>query len=479
VTRHRAEVALALAVYPLVQLGLRLAVADGVEWDEAEQLIVTQSWALGYSTFAAQPPLYTWLQIAFFSVFGVGTFAIALLRACLQILTVTALYRSARLLGLARGLALLATLSLWLMPQYSVESLRMTHSVLVTCLAAALLHAVLRLTRHGRTLDYVWLGVVLGLGGMAKYNFILVAIALLAAAFSIRETRERLADRRFLLALLIAALIDAPHLAWVVAHVNATADHVASKIGLQPGGLWSGRLAARGVLRFLRALAIYTPPLVLWWLVFGRSDGRHATAMTRLIERFWMIGLSTLAVSVVVFATARFKEHWFQPFLFVLPLYLFLRLPAQVDPRRARAFAALLAIAIVSITGWKLVEVWAGHRFNEYSRLNDPFPALAARLREAGIEPAVIRSDHHVVAGSLRVYFPRALVITPGYRDVEPAGEGPCLIAWSARVHTAPQDMLEPWVPAGATIRYVEAPARRVPDRIYRLAYVSVPTCRW
>jgi 4-amino-4-deoxy-L-arabinose transferase-like glycosyltransferase len=479
VTRHRAGVALALALYPLAQLVVRLAVSDSVEWDEAEQLVVTQSWALGYSTFAAQPPLYTWLQIAFFSVFGVGTFAIALLRACLQILAVTALYRSARLLGLARGLALLATLSLWLMPQYSVESLRMTHSVLVTCLAAALLHALLRLERHGRTVDYVWLGVVLGLGGIAKYNFILVAIALLAAAFSIRQTRARLAERRLLLAVLVAALIDAPHAAWVVGHVAATAGHVATKLGVQPGGLWSSRMAGRGTFRFLRALAIYTPPLVLWLLVFRRLDGHHAPAMTRLIERFWMISLSALAVGVVVFGTPRFKEHWFQPVLFVLPLYLFLRLPVQVDARRLRLFAALLAIAIVSITGWKLVEVWAGHRFNEYSRLNDPFPALAARLREAGVEPAVIRSDHHVVAGSLRLYFPRALVITPGYRDVEPAGNGPCLIAWSARVHMAPQAVLQPWVPAGATVRYVEAPARRVPDRIYRLAYVTVPTCRW
>ena len=478
-TRHRAGAALALALYPLVQLGLRLAIADGVEWDEAEQLIVTQSWALGYPTFAAQPPLYTWLQIVLFSVFGVGTFAIALLRAGLQIFTVTALYRSARLVGLARGLALLATLSFWLMPQYSVESLRMTHSVLVTCLAAALLHAVLRLARHGRTLDYVWLGLVLGLGGIAKYNFILVALALLAAAFSIPQTRARLIDRRLLLAVLVAGAIDVPHIAWVVGHVTSTAGHVANKLGVQPGELWSARLAARGALLFLRALAIYTPPLTLWLLVFHGLDGHGVPAITHLIERFWMVGLSALAIGVTVFAIPRFREHWLQPFLFVLPFYLFLRLPVQVDARRVRAFAALLAIALVSITGWKLVEVWAGHRFNEYSRLNDPFPALSVRLREAGVEPAVIASDHHVVAGSLRVYFPRALVVTPGYRDIEPVAKGPCLVAWNARFNIEPHAALEPWLPAGAPVRYVEAPVRRVPERIYRLAFVTVPECRW
>jgi hypothetical protein len=49
--------ALLFAAYPLFHLLVRLAVSEGLEYDEAEQVVLTQSLALGYPAVAAQPPL--------------------------------------------------------------------------------------------------------------------------------------------------------------------------------------------------------------------------------------------------------------------------------------------------------------------------------------------------------------------------------------------------------------------------------------
>jgi len=64
--RGRALLA-ALAVYFLLQLLVRVTVAGGVEKDEAEQLLWTQTLAWGYGP---QPPLYSWLQWAVFRLTG-------------------------------------------------------------------------------------------------------------------------------------------------------------------------------------------------------------------------------------------------------------------------------------------------------------------------------------------------------------------------------------------------------------------------
>lgn len=66
-----------LLIYFALQLAARVWASGSVELDEAEQLIWTQHLRLGYGP---QPPLYTWVQWAFFEVFGVSVFALALLK---------------------------------------------------------------------------------------------------------------------------------------------------------------------------------------------------------------------------------------------------------------------------------------------------------------------------------------------------------------------------------------------------------------
>src|SRR5512133_574724 len=56
---------------------LRTVLSPTANLDEAEQLMLTQDWALGYGP---QPPLYTWLQACVFQVFGVSIFSLAVLK---------------------------------------------------------------------------------------------------------------------------------------------------------------------------------------------------------------------------------------------------------------------------------------------------------------------------------------------------------------------------------------------------------------
>ena len=477
---------LILVAYPLFQLILRLVVSEGLEYDEAEQVVLTQSLALGYPSVAAQPPLYTWLQYLFFMVFGMNVFALAGLRALLQVLTQVALYRSARLILDNRAVAVLAALSVWLIPQFSVESMRKTHSVLVTCLAAVLLHAILLVWRSGGVATYLWLGTVLGLGVLAKYNFPIVAGALLLAGISVDPLRRCLLDRRLGVGFMVAGFLVAPHLIWLVQHLDTATAQVGRRVGFGTTPEWTIRGAAHSLWVFGEDALGFLPPVALHLTVFGRPRetlSEAAATVASLLERFWLIACGVLIVAVIVISMAKFRAHWLQPFLVFIPLYMFLRPPsANPSPRALTVFAAMLAVAIVLLMGWRVVELWSGHHVRAFSRLNTPYPELGRRLAETGFHGGVIFADHHLVGGNLRFVLQDIPVITR--RMAEAGGvvpPGPCLIVWDARKQQEIPRRLIPWV-AGSEptppARHVEARGRRADRAVFRLGFLQLLDCR-
>jgi Dolichyl-phosphate-mannose-protein mannosyltransferase len=424
---------LLLSAYPLFHLLIRLAVSEGLEQDEAEQVLLTQSLALGYQAVAGQPPLYTWLQYFFFAVFGINIFALAALRALLQIVTQVALFRSAAMILGDRTVALCAALSLWLIPQFSVESMRKTHSVLATCLAALLVHALLVVWKSGGVAAYLWLGAILGLGVLAKYNFVIFAAALALAGVSVAPFRRRLVDRRVGLGLAMTTLLVAPHLVWVLHHLAAAATQIGTRMDMWTARQWSIGAAGLSLWSLGKDPFGYLPLVVLNLAVFGRpreAFSEAAAAVARLLERFWLIAFGVLTVAVLVIAMARFHAHWLQPFLVVLPLYMFLRRPsASPTPRQVAIFAAGLGTAMVLLMGWRLVELWAGHRVRVQSRLNTPYPELVRKIGEAGFRDGVIVADNHKIGGNLRFVLQDTTVITTRMAEVGAiVPPGPCLI---------------------------------------------------
>lgn len=178
------------------------------------------------------------------------------------------------------------------------------------------------------------------------------------------------------------------------------------------------------------------------------------------------------------------EGHWLQPFLVFLFLYMFLRRPsASPSPRAIAVFAAVLAMAMVLLMGWRLVELWSGHHLCAFSRLNTPYPELARRIAETGFRRGVIIADHHLVGGNLRFVLQDTTVVT---RRMAEAGAvvppGPCLIVWDARKQPGVPDRLIPWVTAGGEPtpppRYVEARGPRAERALFRLGFIQLPGCR-
>ena len=72
------NVALLIAGYLLVHMGVRLWMGPTLGLDDAEQALFAQQWLLNYRFRA--PPLFTWVLVAAGDVIGTGVLAISLIR---------------------------------------------------------------------------------------------------------------------------------------------------------------------------------------------------------------------------------------------------------------------------------------------------------------------------------------------------------------------------------------------------------------
>lgn len=448
-----------LLLYFALQLTMRVLTAEGVELDEAEQLLWTQDLRWGYGP---QPPLYTWLQWAFFQVFGVSIFALALLKNLLLLGTYSFTWLAARRL-LDPKLAALSSACLLLLMQIVWESQRdLTHSVLVTTSAAATLALVIELLRRPRSGLYLLLGASVACGLLAKYSFALFIVAFGSALLWTPGTRRVLLDRRVLLSVAVVGLLVTPHALWVADHlseaVNSTAGKLAADSARGAGQIARGLLSLAGI-----GPSFLAPLWVVLLALFGRGlsahcDGRNPV-MHSLFTRYLMLLVALLVAAVVIGGASHFNDRWLQPLLFFAPLMFFVGWPGlRRHPRLQGLGWAAVVMALLSLTLLSL-RPWYDGRRGHIGEQNLPIQGLAQALRQAGFEPAVVVSDNKHLAGSMRLGFPAAR-IAHSTLDRAALPAGPTLLLTYAARFDALRALRAEWataVPATIEVPYAHA----------------------
>ena len=470
-----------LLIYFGLQLAARVWASSSVELDEAEQLLWTQQLRLGYGP---QPPLYTWVQWAFFEVFGVSVFALALLKNLLLLATYSFTFLAARRV-LTPRLALMSTVSLMLLMQIVWESQRdLTHSVLVTTCAAATLWVVCTLVRAPRVGWYALLGLTAACGLLAKYSFAVYLAALGGALLLSPETRRVFIERRMWLSVAIALMLVLPHGLWVLDHLGAAVDNTAGKLSAGQGrGL--GQIASG-----LASLAFVVPSFLTPWILIVLALFGRGLAMRRagreplfagLFLRYFALLLTMLVAMVVIGGAANFKDRWLQPFMFLAPMVFFVMWPGlETHPRRPWLVWAAVAMGTLTLVLLTLRPAYDGSR-GRPDQLNLPIAALAHSVRAAGIEPAVIVSNDQHLAGALRLMFTRSRIVMAAEwsalrNGAQPAG-GPVLLLTSERRFETLRAADPTWATlagAAVTLPYTHASASTPPAR-FRYAVAEPP----
>ena len=441
-----------LTVYFALQVVLRVLYASGLGLDEAELLVITQKLAPGYGS---QPPLYNWLQIGAFSLFGVGVPALAIVKNLLLWATFVFMYLAGRLVLEDDTKAALTTLALFTIPQLAWESQRaLAHTVIAVTMAALTLYVMLRLLRSGHWAWYVALGACWALGTLSKYNYILYVLSLLIAALSIGAFRPKIVRPLILLALATALILLVPHLEWVRTHLAATLSRVrkfeiANDMGLVEAWALGLLATVRGILNYAALPIVVFAALA--FIPFGRKAQPQTPAVSAadwtparlFVLRVIPIALALLLLIVLGTRATEVRDRWLQPVLFVVPLALYILFERRVTGPTARALAATsVVLAIGSMTLLTSVHLLPD-LFGAPQRAVVPYRAIEADIRRLGFGRGYILAEDSYVAGNLKHLFPESTVAEPEYGLWPVIGDAPdtLLLAWSGNKRQPPDDL--------------------------------------
>jgi 4-amino-4-deoxy-L-arabinose transferase-like glycosyltransferase len=200
-----------LVVHFLVWTALPSLLYPNLPLDLIEALTYGREWQLGYDKL---PPLPWWMIELVHRAVGIEAAYYAL--AQLAVLAAFALvWATARPLVGTVG-ALVAVLILDGMHYFHYTAVKFNHDVLqlpLWALAGYAFHAALK---RGRMIDWVWLGLAIGISLWAKYFVVVLAAPLALFLLIDRDARKALATLGPWIALVLAALIMLPHLVWLV-----------------------------------------------------------------------------------------------------------------------------------------------------------------------------------------------------------------------------------------------------------------------
>ena len=333
-----------LVLHFLVWTALPALVYPNLPLDLIEALTYGREWQLGYDKL---PPLPWWMIELVYRTVGVDVAFYAL--AQLAVLAAFALvWATARPLVGAVG-ALVAVLILDGMHYFNYTAAKFNHDVIqlpLWALAGYAFHAGLK---QGRTIDWVSLGLAVGVSLWAKYFVVVLAVPLALFLLIDRDARKALATPGPWIAFALAALIMLPHLVWLVrndflpfAYASARA---APTRGLIDHVIHPVIFAGSQVLFLLPALLIAAA------LIWPRPKVTAAAAADDFDRRIigWLaFGPVATTIALSALSGRGTVAMWGYPLWLFLGLWIALTARTAIEPARlARVTASWVAVFVL------------------------------------------------------------------------------------------------------------------------------------
>jgi len=208
----RKKIILVIGFFTLIRL--LVAPLFGLGVDEAHYVLYAKY--LDWS-YLDHPPLVGWVHVPLFYIFGANEF-LARLPAILIFAAVSyCTYVLILRITQSVNLSLLSVLALNGSFMFNALAVMLLPDSLLLLLVLLLIFVIIRIDREKKPSDFIWMGVLLGLMGLAKYTSILLVPALLIF-FLTKKRFDILFSPSMFLTALVALLMITPVLYWNYTH---------------------------------------------------------------------------------------------------------------------------------------------------------------------------------------------------------------------------------------------------------------------
>lgn len=438
--------------------GLVLSQAD-LTYDEAQYWYWGQHLAFGYYN---KPPGVAWTIRVASEICGNGEICTRLPAPLLHFGAAYILFFLGRRLYSAE-VGLFGALLYFLMPGVSVSSLLMTtDAVLLFFWAAALPLLWLQIERP-RLAVAVPLGIVIGLGLLAKYAMVYLPLLAVAHALLTPARRRFLSAPSTYVALAIALAILAPNILWNASNGFATFLHTGDDIG------WSNGLSLKplGALSFLGGQAGLMGPVafiaLLYALVRGwRSDRPEA-------DRFLIV----LSVPIVALITiqgfiAQTHGNWAATAYPAACVLLAAILVRNARPALAAALAVNAGLALVVVAGAAAAETPFVQKLYAQNKRVVGWPELAGELAKVAAQNnlRIVAADGKPLVSQLVYYLRDSGLDIRGFHPKAPypADHFQMTVPWRVGdrgpvLYVPPAGTIDPSIPPAKLTKIGEIPS--------------------
>jgi len=285
--------------------------------DEAQYWIWSKNLNTGYYS---KPPLLMWVigGITFF--FGNSFWVLKMIPMIVYLITGYVIFLLSLQIYKKKDFAIIAGASFYLMPAVSFSSFLISTDVVLILFWSLSLLFLLKIRSNPVLINFLLLGIFLGLSFLAKYAAVYFILSLIIIMFLDTKTKDVFFKNifNFWVFLLSFLLILLPNIIWNVQNSWVTFSHTSDNAGLDRAGLH----LFQGIEFILAQLGMIGPVLVIGFL-FKLKKVRFKFEDKFLLSFSLPIFLIVFIESIVVRANANWAAVGFVSMLIFLLNYVF------------------------------------------------------------------------------------------------------------------------------------------------------------
>lgn len=418
--------------YFALQILIRIITTNGVEIDESEQLMLSQYFSLGYN---AQPPLYTWVQRIFFNIFGENIFAISSLKNLLLFSIYIFTYKTGLLITKSKKISALSAFSLLFLPQIVWEAqIDQIHTVLLTASTAALFYFYFYTLKKQNLIGFILIGLASACGILAKYNFVLVDLALMIATLFVTDYRKKICNKKLIVSIIVTTLLVFPHLIWFLANMDLATSETMQRMSVDQKGSYFIDIL-HGTAELFISYIVFVIPFLIFYIAFFRdSFTQKLNKPSKVLCNYILISFIFIFVIILIMQVTNIKERWLQPYLYISPLLIFMLTDIKsILQKKINIFISiglffcLLVVLIIPL------RVFFVDLSKNPHRANYPFEQLSEEIKSIGFDKGLILTEDKFIGGNLKLFLNDSTIISPSIPLQKFKPEEKVLVVWQTR----------------------------------------------
>ena len=200
--------------------------------DEAQYWLWSQNLDLGYFS---KPPLLAWFLSGYIDLFGDSFFSLKMFPLLVYFLIFFAVYKLCLQLYMSKNSSVVCSFSFLLIPAASVSSFLISTDLLLLLFWVLSMTKLLEIRESGSVINFVLLGIFLGLAFLAKYAAVYFLLSYLILIFADKKTFVSIKDHSLKWAIVALALVLVllPNIYWNINNGGVTFSHTSDNANLK------------------------------------------------------------------------------------------------------------------------------------------------------------------------------------------------------------------------------------------------------